>query len=103
VLVVARATVIDAQTATALARALGATPRQISAGPSTAQLLPGLAVACVGTPTGLLLYQIAGGDLNGALPPVLWLLAAIPGTLIVVALVTALPATIGATVRSARS
>src|SRR5258708_40221655 len=40
------ATVIDAQTATALARALGATPRQVSAGLSTAQLLPGLVAAC---------------------------------------------------------
>lgn len=90
------ATVIDAQTATALARALGATPRQISAGLTTAQLLPGLVAACVGIPAGLLLYQLAGGHLGEASPPLPWLLAVIPGTLITVAAVTAIPARIGA-------
>jgi putative ABC transport system permease protein len=90
------ATVTDAQTATALARALGATPRQISAGLTTAQLLPGLVAACVGIPAGLLLYQLAGGHLKEAQPPLLWLLAVIPGTLITVAAVTAIPARIGA-------
>jgi putative ABC transport system permease protein len=90
------ATVIDAQIATALARALGATPRQISAGLTTAQLLPSLVAACVGIPAGLLLYQLAGGQLSEATPPLLWLLAVIPGTLITVAAVTAIPARIGA-------
>ena len=90
------ATVIDAQIATALARALGATPRQISAGLTTAQLLPALVAACVGIPAGLLLYQLAGGHLSEATPPLLWLLAVIPGTLITVAAVTAIPARIGA-------
>ena len=90
------ATVIDTQTATALARALGATPRQIGAGHTTAQLLPGLVAACVGIPAGLTLYQLAGGNLNDAMPPILWLLAVIPGTLIAVAAVTAIPARIGA-------
>lgn len=90
------ATVVDTQTATALARALGATPRQIGAGLSTAQLLPGLAAACVGIPAGLLLYQLAGGNLSDATPPVLWLVAVIPATLIAVAAVTAIPARIGA-------
>jgi ABC-type antimicrobial peptide transport system permease subunit len=90
------ATVIDAQTATALARALGATPRQISAGLTTAQLLPGLIAGCVGIPAGLLLYQLAGGNLNEAQPPLLWLLAVIPATLMAVAAVTAIPAQIGA-------
>ena len=59
------ATVIDAQRPTALARALGATPGQITAGLATSQLMPGL-------------------------------LAVIPGTLIVVATLTAIPARIGA-------
>ncbi len=90
------ATVIDAQIATALARALGATPRQISAGLTTAQLLPSLVAACVGIPAGLLLYQLAGGQLSEARPPLLWLLAVIPATLITVAAVTAIPARIGA-------
>jgi putative ABC transport system permease protein len=82
--------------ATALARALGATPRQVGAGLTTAQLLPGLAAACVGIPAGLMLYELAGGNLNDAMPPILWLLAVIPATLIAVAAVTAIPARIGA-------
>lgn len=90
------ATVIDTQTATALARALGATPRQIGAGHTTAQLLPGLVAACVGIPAGLALYQLAGGNLSDAMPPILWLLAVIPATLIAVAAVTAIPTRIGA-------
>jgi putative ABC transport system permease protein len=90
------ATVIDAQRATALARALGATPRQISAGLTTAQLLPGLIAACLGIPAGLLLYRLAGGNLNEAQPPLLWLLTVIPATLIAVAALTAIPARIGA-------
>jgi putative ABC transport system permease protein len=90
------ATVIDAQRSTALARAVGATPRQISAGLATAQLLPALAAACLGIPAGLLLYQVAGGHLSEARPPLLWLLAVIPATLTAVAAVTAIPARIGA-------
>jgi putative ABC transport system permease protein len=89
-------TVIDAQRPTALSRALGATPRQISAGLTSAQLIPGLIAACLGIPVGLGLYQAAGGHLQEATPPVLWLLAVIPGTLIVVAALTAVPASLGA-------
>jgi putative ABC transport system permease protein len=90
------ATVIDAQIATALARALGATPGQVSAGLTTAQVLPGLIAACLGIPLGLLLYLVAGGDLKEAVPPLLWLLAVIPATLIAVASVTWVPARVGA-------
>jgi len=89
------AAVIDARIAMALARALGATPRQVSAGLATAQLLPGLVAACAGIPAGLLLYELAGGHLNEATPPLLWLLAVIPATLIAVAAVTWIPARIG--------
>ncbi len=90
------AAVIDARIATALARALGTTPRQVSAGLTTAQLLPGLIAACLGIPIGLLLYQVAGGSLTEAPPPLSWLLAVIPATLIAVAAVTWMPARIGA-------
>jgi putative ABC transport system permease protein len=89
-------TVIDAQRPTALSRALGATPWQIGAGLTVAQLIPALAGACLGIPAGLALYQAAGGHLHEASPPVLWLLAVIPGTLIVVAPLIAIPARIGA-------
>lgn len=87
-------TVIDTRVATALAQALGATPRQITAGLTSAQLLPALAAMGLGIPAGLLLYQLAGGDLSTATPPAWWLLCVIPATLIVVALVTAIPAKI---------
>ena len=89
------ATVIDSQRATALARSLGATPRQITAGLATAQLLPALVAACLGIPVGLGLYRLAdhGGHVSA---PVSWLVAVIPGTLIAVAALTAIPARIGA-------
>jgi putative ABC transport system permease protein len=90
------ATIIDAQRPTALARALGATPRQISAGLTAAQLIPGLLAACLGIPIGLGLYQLAGGHLGGASPPALWLAAVVPGTLVVVSLLTAIPARLAA-------
>jgi putative ABC transport system permease protein len=90
------AMVIDAQRPTALARALGATPRQITAGLTASQLMPGVLAACLGIPLGLALYQVAGGHVSQASPPVLWLLAVIPGTLIAVAALTAIPSRIGA-------
>jgi putative ABC transport system permease protein len=91
------ATVIDSQRANALARALGATPAQVSAGLTASQLLPGLLAACAGIPAGLALYALAGGHLAEDHPPIFWLLAVIPGTLVVVAAVTAIPARLGAT------
>jgi putative ABC transport system permease protein len=90
-------TVIDAQRSTALSRALGATPRQVSAGMTASQLLPALIGACLGIPAGLALYDAGGGDLSRGAPPVLWLVAVIPATLIVVAALTAIPARLGAT------
>jgi putative ABC transport system permease protein len=90
------ATVIDAQRPTALAQALGATPRQITAGLATAQLGPALVAAVVGIPLGLALYRFAGGNLNRDSPPAVWLAAVIVGTLITVAVLTAIPARLGA-------
>lgn len=90
------ATVIDAQRPTALAKALGATPRQVAAGLASAQLGPALLAAVLGIPIGLALYQLAGGNVHEASPPALWLVAVIPGTLIAVAVLTAIPARLGA-------
>ncbi len=87
--------VLDAQRPTAIARALGATTRQITAGLVTAQLLPALVAACLGIPLGLGLFRLA--DHEGSLNlPILWLLAVIPSTLIAVAAFIAIPARIGA-------
>jgi putative ABC transport system permease protein len=90
------ATVVDTRRSTALARALGATPWQVSAGLTTAQLVPAFAAACIGIPAGLFLYSAAGGHLTEARPPILWLLAVIPLTLLAVAIATAVPARVSA-------
>ena len=90
------ATVLDAQRPTALARSLGATPQQISGGLASAQLLPGLVSAIVGIPTGVGLYIAAGGKPTLANLPLLSIFATIPATLLSIAILTALPARIGA-------
>jgi putative ABC transport system permease protein len=95
-LVTTWATVLDAQRPTALARALGATPRQIAAGLGGAQLAPGLIAVILGIPIGLVLYLAAGGNPHQANLPILSMLAVIPATLLIIAAVTAIPARIGA-------
>jgi ABC-type antimicrobial peptide transport system permease subunit len=90
------ATVLDARRSSALARALGATPREVSNALTVAQMLPALIAASVGIPAGLGLYQLAGGHLSEARPPLLWLIAVIPLTLLVVAGLTTPPARVSA-------
>ncbi|MHB1539593.1 MAG: FtsX-like permease family protein [Solirubrobacteraceae bacterium] len=90
------ATVLDAQRPTALARSLGATPGQITGGLASAQLLPGLVAAIIGIPVGLVLYLAAGGNPTQSSPPILAMLAVIPATLLAIAILTAIPARIGA-------
>ena len=78
------ATALDARHSSALARALGATPQQVSAGLSAAQVLPALAGAILGIPGGLAL--LAAVDPDGTTMPPLWqLLAVVPGTVLVIA------------------
>jgi putative ABC transport system permease protein len=95
------ATIVDSRRPAALARAFGATPRQVSAGLSAAQLVPALAAALLGIPAGLGLFAavitaVSTGSTPIVLPPA-WSLAAVTlGTLIVVAGLTAIPARIGA-------
>jgi putative ABC transport system permease protein len=98
---ITQATVLDAQRASALARAFGTTPRQVTAGLCVAQLLPALAGVILGIPAGLGLYRLAAhGAAHGheltVIPPLWWLLAVLPGTLLVVGLLTAIPARFGA-------
>jgi ABC-type antimicrobial peptide transport system permease subunit len=98
---ITQATVLDARRASALARAFGATPRQVTAGLCLAQLLPALAGVLLGIPAGLGLYRLAAAaathDHVAVLaPPLWWLLIVLPGTLLVVAALTAIPARIGA-------
>jgi hypothetical protein len=88
------ATVLDARRASAVTLALGATPQQVRAGLIMAQVIPALPGAILGLPLGIGLFKVAGHDLSG-LPPVLWLVAAVLGTVIVVAALTSVPARIG--------
>jgi putative ABC transport system permease protein len=89
------ATVLDSRHASALARALGVTPRAVSAGLAATQSLLGLAGAILGIPGGIGLFKAISPD-AAPLPPVWWLLAVLPGTVVVAAILTTIPARIGA-------
>jgi hypothetical protein len=91
------ATALDAKHASALARALGATPQQVSAGLSAAQVLPALVGGVLGIGGGLALFAALGGGDDGVTGPPLWqLLAVAPVTVIVTAALTTIPARLGA-------
>jgi ABC-type lipoprotein release transport system permease subunit len=90
------ATVLDARRPSALSRALGATPRQVSAGLSAAQVLPALPGAIIGIPAGIGLYVAVSNGGVVTIPPVWQMLAVVLGTLFVVAGLTAIPARVGA-------
>jgi ABC-type lipoprotein release transport system permease subunit len=91
------ATALDAKHASALARALGATPQQVSTGLSVAQVLPALAGAALGIAGGLALFNGISGETDGVTGPPLWqLLAVVPVTVLVVAALTTIPARLGA-------
>jgi ABC-type lipoprotein release transport system permease subunit len=98
---IAWATVLDNRHSSALARALGATPGEVSAALAAAQVLPALAGAIVGVfPGGFALFHainaITGGDSDKpALPPLWQLLALVLTTVLVVAALTAVPAHLG--------
>jgi ABC-type lipoprotein release transport system permease subunit len=95
------ATVLDNRHSSALARALGATPREVSAALAAAQVLPALVGAILGVfPGGFALFAainaITGGDSDRATLPSLWQrLAVMAGTVLVVAALTAVPARLG--------
>jgi putative ABC transport system permease protein len=89
------ATALDARRSSALARALGATPQQVSAGLSAAQVLPALAGAILGIPGGLELVAAVDPDAT-TMPPLWQLLAVVPGAVLVVAGLTAIPARLSA-------
>jgi ABC-type antimicrobial peptide transport system permease subunit len=90
------ATVLDARHTSALARAFGATPQQVSAGMSAAQLLPALPAAVVGLPIGIYLYRAITQHQAITVPPLWQLLAVLLGTLLAVIVLTAIPTQLGA-------
>lgn len=89
------ATVQDARHATAVERALGASPEQATIALVVAQLLPALPGAVVGVPVGIGLYLAVGGHTSG-MPSAIGMIAIVLVTLAVVAGLTAIPARIGA-------
>ncbi|WP_182873345.1 ABC transporter permease [Microbispora sp. H10670] len=88
-------TAMETRASMAVARTLGATPGQISAGLSAAQVLPALPGALAGVPLGIGVCGIFGAR-NMITPPVSWMLAAAIVTLLVTAAFTALPARMAA-------
>lgn len=96
---ITQATVLDAQRPSALARAFGATPYQVSAGLTAAQLIPALLGGILSVPAGISLYRVAARVAGGAPDahlPASWLAAVIVGTVVVVAALTLFPARAGA-------
>lgn len=93
--VITWATVLDVRHASAVTRALGATPAQLSAGISFAQVLPAFAGAVLGVGGGLALYTAIDPD-EVPLPPAWWLVAVVPAVVVAVAALTVIPARLGA-------
>jgi putative ABC transport system permease protein len=90
------ATVLDARHASALARALGATPQQVTAGIAAAQALPAVPGVLLGIPLGIGLFKVAAQGVGVVVPPALWLAGVVLGTLVAVAVLAAIPAFVGA-------
>ncbi|MEU8245765.1 FtsX-like permease family protein [Nonomuraea sp. NPDC048916] len=100
-IVITWATVLDNRHASALARALGATPQEMTVALAAAQVLPALVGAVLGAfPGGWALFAaintITGGDSEKATLPVPWqLIAMVLATVLVVAALTSVPAHLG--------
>jgi len=81
----------------ALARALGATPEQITTGLCVAQLLPAFFGALLGIPGGIVIYDAPkNGRGPTALPSARSLVAMVVATMLVIAVLTAVPTRMGA-------
>ena len=87
------ATVLDARHASALARALGATPHQVSAALSAAQFLSVLPGSLLGVPAGMgLLKAVTKSGDAYKLVPIWWFLLIILGTWLITSALTTIPA-----------
>lgn len=93
---IAWTTVVDARHSSALTRALGATRREMTTGLVAMQMLPALAGAILGIPGGIAIYAGAKSGGGTSVPSVLWLVAVVLGTVLVVGALTTIPARIGA-------
>ena len=89
------ATVQDSRRSAALARALGASPRQVSAGVAWAQVLPAVPGTLLGIPLGLGLFLAADGGGKVTIPSVWWLAASVLAIVAAVAAMASIPAHLG--------
>jgi putative ABC transport system permease protein len=92
---IAWTTALDSRHTAALARALGATPNQVTTGLASAQLIPALIGALLGIPGGIALYEIPKTSGTTTLPSPLWLLAMVVVILAVIAVLSVAPTRIG--------
>ena len=96
VLFVTWATILETRHSNALARALGASSRQITAGITATQVIAALIATLAGLPSGFVLYAAVGGNPARANLPVLLFVAIIPIAMATVAVLAAIPARIAA-------
>ncbi len=95
-LLITWATVLDGRHASALARALGATPQQVSTGLSATQLLAVVPGAILGIPLGIGLLEVVTGSGDAyKLEPAWWYLLIVLGACLTMTVLTAIPARIG--------
>jgi putative ABC transport system permease protein len=90
------ATVQDSRHTSAMTRAVGAAPHQLTVGISAAQVLPALIGGLAGVAGGFELFTVANQGGNASEPPFWWLIAVVAGTVVAVAGLTTLPARFGA-------
>ncbi|MBO2457698.1 ABC transporter permease [Actinomadura violacea] len=88
-------TALEARPVMAIARTLGATPGQITAGLSAAQLLPTVPGAVLGVPLGLFLV-LSLSPQNTVVPPTWWLFIPVLVAPLATAALTAVPARLAA-------
>jgi ABC-type lipoprotein release transport system permease subunit len=87
------ASALDTRHSSAVTRALGATPHQVSTGLSAAQVAPAVIGAALGIPGGIALVSALD---DAAVAPPLWqLVAVLPATALVVAALAGIPAHLG--------
>ena len=93
---IAWATVLDARYSSAITRALGATRRQATTGLVAVQMVPAFIGAMLGIPGGIAIYAGAKSGGSTTVPPALWLVVMVLGTMLVLGALTTVPARLGA-------
>lgn len=89
-------TVVETRRSCALARAFGATREQVMAGLSAAQVLPAAIGALLGVPAGIGFYHLAKHGSTVVSPSLFSLVVTLVATLMVIAVLTAIPARLDA-------